>query len=292
MKLLVAVVFACLAVSALAEVEENWEIDWSTVVPMTETPGFWDERDIAPAHYPGRNGRIVGGTVAVPNAHPYQAGLLMRVSATSTGLCGGSVISATVVLTAAHCLPNTQSTQVIMGAHALTVNEPNQQRRTVLPAGYRIHAQYNPRTLLNDIATLILPTAVTLNTFVRASILPSGADLFNGNVGQVTGWGRIADSSSATATTLRIVQNTIITNAVCAATFGTTITASNICMATTGGRGTCNGDSGGPLTTMFNGQRVQVGVVSFGSSAGCERGLPAGFARVSSFRAWITANSS
>ena len=211
MKLLVAVVFACLAVSALAEVEENWEIDWSTVVPMTETPGFWDERDIKPVFYPGRNGRIVGGAVAIPNAHPYQTGLLMRVSATSTGLCGGSVISATVILTAAHCLPGTQSTQVIMGAHFITVNEPNQQRQTVMPAGYRIHAQYNSRTLLNDVATLILPTAATLNTFVRASILPTGNELFEGNVGQVTGWGRIADSSSATATSLRIVTNTIIT---------------------------------------------------------------------------------
>lgn len=63
MKLLVGVVFTCLAVSALAEVEENWEIDWSTVVPMQETPGFWDNRNFKPSVLP-RNTRIVGGQIA------------------------------------------------------------------------------------------------------------------------------------------------------------------------------------------------------------------------------------
>ena len=62
MKLIVAAIFALLAISAHAE--ENWDIDWSTVVPRTEIAGFWDGRDIRPAVYPGdqeRTGRIVGG---------------------------------------------------------------------------------------------------------------------------------------------------------------------------------------------------------------------------------------
>lgn len=62
MKLIVAAIFALVAI--LAHAEENWEIDWSTVVPRTDIPGFWDGRDIKPAFYPGRmtrTGRIVGG---------------------------------------------------------------------------------------------------------------------------------------------------------------------------------------------------------------------------------------
>lgn len=53
------------------------------------------------------------------------------------------------------------------------------------------------------------------------------------------------------------------------------------------------GDSGGPLTEQQGqGKAVkQVGVVSFGSSAGCEKGAPVGFARVSSFYDWIAANA-
>jgi secreted trypsin-like serine protease len=37
-----------------------------------------------------------------------------------------------------------------------------------------------------------------------------------------------------------------------------------------------------------NGVYNQVGIVSFGSSAGCTRGLPAGFTRVSSYAQWIS----
>jgi chymotrypsin len=99
------VLVALFAVSAFAEEEPEWiEIDWSKVVPVTDMPGFWDDRDIRPAFYPGdqtRTGRIVGGTIVTPHTHPYQAGLLISFSG-GIGLCGGSVISTRAVLTAAH----------------------------------------------------------------------------------------------------------------------------------------------------------------------------------------------
>jgi hypothetical protein len=53
---------ACLAITASADEWDN--IDWSSVIPRTEVPGFWDGRIIKPAFYPGdqtRTGRIVGG---------------------------------------------------------------------------------------------------------------------------------------------------------------------------------------------------------------------------------------
>lgn len=193
------------------------------------------------------------------------------------------------VLTAAHCPIGSSSTQVILGAHTLTANEPTQQRRTVGTAGYRLHAQYNPSNLNNDIAVLILPTAVGLTAQIQNSALaPATAGTFAGVLAQVSGWGRISDQSGATSAQLRSVTNNVITNAVCAQTYGTAVVvASTICITTAGGRGTCNGDSGGPLTVAVGGGRQQIGVVSFGAAAGCQLGFPAGFARVSSFNAWI-----
>ena len=44
---------------------------------------------------------------------------------------------------------------------------------------------------------------------------------------------------------------------------------------------------GGPLSVQSNGQSLLVGVTSFVSGVGCERGFPTGFARVSSFIPWI-----
>lgn len=146
----------------------------------------------------------------------------------------------------------------------------------------------------NDIAILILPTAAVINQWVQLARLPTGAQLndqFVGATATSTGWGRTGDGAGGgTSAVLRSVTNPIITNAVCAATFGGIIIPSTLCIATTGGRGTCNGDSGGPLTVQVAGETVQVGVVSFGAAAGCEQGFPAGFARVTSFDAWIRAN--
>lgn len=272
MKLIAGVVFALLVV--LAAAQEN-EIDWSKV--------------------PTRVGRITNGREVVRNSHPYQAGLLVSTSIFGTGLCGGSIISARNVLTAASCVQGTRSTQVVLGAHRITTaNEVGQQRQTVQPAQYRIHSQYNSQTNLNDVALLLLPNAVTFNTFIQPSILPTGAEVSNqwANVlGTVTGWGQMSDSSSTTALDLRYIENNVLSNAACATSFGTIITASHVCMATTGGRSACTGDTGGPLTVQSNGRTVQIGVISFTAAAGCERGFPAVFTRTASFLAWISANS-
>jgi trypsin len=48
---------------------------------------------------PQRNGRIIGGDYATEGQFPYQIGLYIDGS----GFCGGSLISADTVLTAAHC---------------------------------------------------------------------------------------------------------------------------------------------------------------------------------------------
>jgi secreted trypsin-like serine protease len=52
------------------------------------------------------------------------------------------------------------------------------------------------------------------------------------------------------------------------------------------------GDSGGPLITMEgDGIYTQVGIVSFGSSAGCTAGYPVAFTRVTSYLDWISSKT-
>lgn len=154
------------------------------------------------------------------------------------------MISASRILTAAHCPIDTVSTQVIAGAHDRTVNEGTQQRSTVPSSNYRIHEAYNPNNLNNDIAVLILPGTFSLNQYVSAiGLADPGQGTFVGSSAIMSGWGRVSDTGN-TANTLRFVARPVITNTECAATYGSSIIDSTICVSTTGGQGTCSGDSG------------------------------------------------
>ena len=63
----------------------------------------------------------------------------------------------------------------------------------------------------------------------------------------------------------------LITNAECNSIYGI-VGDGVVCMDTEGGKGTCNGDSGGPLGHYdpVRERWVEFGIVSFGASAGCE----------------------
>jgi len=98
---------------------------------------------------------------------------------------------------------------------------------------------------------------------------------------------------SGISPTLKFVDVTVMTNAECGNYYGNIINDSKICVDTNGGtEGTCNGDSGGPLViTESDGEVTEVGIVSFGSSAGCESGAPAAFTRVSEYLDWLETNA-
>jgi secreted trypsin-like serine protease len=292
-------ILALLAVGAFAA--ENYDgpeyapFDASTILPIEDMPGFWEGRDFPKAYTTqnARDRRIVGGQEATPNSIPWQVALHISVTG-GTALCGGSILSTNAALSAAHCPIGSASTLVIGGAHNRNIVEANQQRRTVTSANYRIHANYNPSNLNNDIAILLVPTAWTHNAHIQPTRLPTAfaSELFVGETATVSGWGRVTNTG-ATSAVLRVTTVPVITNAACAQVFGTSvIVASVICVSTTHGSGSCNGDSGGPLTVPRAGDTrpIQIGVVSFGAAAGCAGTFPSGFARVTSFLAWINSN--
>jgi secreted trypsin-like serine protease len=243
MKLVVIAIFAALVI--LVHAEEEWAgIDWANVLPVQDMPGFWDGRKIKPAIYPGdqtRTGRIVGGQPVVRFSHPYQVGLIMNFNG-PTGLCGGSLLDTYRVLTAAHCPEGSAFITAIFGAFELTSDrEASQRRRTITPGGYYIHPQYDSSTLQNDVAVLILPLAIQFSPQIQPiALAPTSSDTFAGEFATVTGWGRTSDTS-INSRDLRGVQNIVITNSACRAVYGDIIVDSTLCMATTGGRGTCIG---------------------------------------------------
>lgn len=121
------------------------------------------------------------------------------------------------------------SVQLVFGAHAVQSSESTQVR--VTSRNIINHGQYNPSNLRNDISLVRLVSAINTNSNIQIiPLAPANSGTFAGTTAFLTGWGRISDSNTAIATTLRGVNVPVITNAVCANTYGTNVVvASTLC---------------------------------------------------------------
>lgn len=296
--LIFAILISCAFAEDIFSLNEFLPSDSSSIIPVNEFPGFWEGREFPKAFYTPnpRASRIVGGIEAPPNSHPYQ--LALHVTRTGgIGLCGGSILSATSVLTAGHCVGGTSTILVIAGAHNRNIVEATQQRRTVLPANYRVHPLFNPSNFNNNIAVLIVPQVFTFNANVQPTRLPTAFanELFVNDVATSTGWGRTAIAGAESAV-LRRATNTVITNAACSSIFGPSIVVAGVlCTETSAGvnaHGACHGDDGGVLSVPRAGdvRPIQIGVTSYFAAAGCVIGFPIGYTRVTTYLTWLQAN--
>ncbi|CAH2041376.1 unnamed protein product, partial [Iphiclides podalirius] len=238
--------------------------------------------------------RIVGGSAARLGQFPYQAGLIADITGTSgRGVCGGTLITAWRVLTAAHCWFDGQNQAwrftIVLGSITLFTGGTRLESTQVV-----MHESWNPNLIRNDIAVIYLPRAVSLSSNIATVTLPSGSQLnenFAGSTAIASGFGLTSDNGQITTNqVLSHVSLNVITNAVCSLSFPIIIQSSNICTSGSGGVGTCRGDSGGPLVITRNNRPLLIGVTSFGSALGCQRNMPAAFARVTSFMNFIQRN--
>jgi secreted trypsin-like serine protease len=276
------------------------DIDWSQVKPISQFPEYWTIRGLVPPkpienEYVEASPRIVNGNIANPGQFPYQVAIISRFSQGS-GLCGGSILTARTVLTAAHCLRLQElstSSVIIFGAQNRTnANEPTQFRVEVPNTTYRIHPGWIPTLIRNDVALIVMRDPIAFSTAVQPIALPTALreELFVNVFGTVSGWGVFSDEIGQASDVLRFVSTQIIANDRCSVFFPTVIRDEHICLNGLERRGPCSGDSGGPLTVQRGGRSVQVGIVSFGLGAGCELLWPSVFSRVTSFLPFIEAN--
>ncbi|EFX74965.1 hypothetical protein DAPPUDRAFT_56547, partial [Daphnia pulex] len=208
---------------------------------------------------------LVGGTAAAPGEFPFQAALNLN-----GGLCGGTLISESIILTAAHCLSGVTANTLSLrgGANAVT----RRVRKFV------VHGSYNSKTNDNDIALLALSSPIKNVAFVK---LPSAsASTYAGNSAVIAGWGTTSSGGRISQTLLKATV-TVLENAACNKKYGGKITSNMICAAAPG-KDTCQGDSGDPL--LVGG--VQGGITSFGY--GCaDSKFPGVYTRVSNYVDWI-----
>ncbi|ENN76994.1 brachyurin [Dendroctonus ponderosae] len=231
-----------------------------------------------------------GGWESEPNSRPYQVGIYVPTANSGVSFCGGSIIGPQAFLTAAHCLDisNGDPITIHLGAHHMPPTSADEGLRTLTTSHFLLHPEWNAATIQNDIAIIFTNLDyIVQNEYIQYIPLASNpSESYLGKEAVVSGWGLQGDDHSAISPVLREVKSTIISNLACRMAYMGQVQRHHICLSGEERRSTCRGDSGGPL--VVDGE--QVGVVSFGTSAGCEVGWPPAFARVTTYIDWINQN--
>jgi secreted trypsin-like serine protease len=278
------------------------------------------DRAISPARVadpvlvPRAKASIVGGTDASITNFPFQVALYdTQAGSPAAGFfCGGVIIDATHVVTAAHCVIGNSGSpdemSVLAGSSSLDSPDPGSVRDPVQSSTFDSH--YNPVSSEDDVALLTLarplwlgstaPSINGANPIAPLSLDPGAASVYgNPNVSPAilataSGWGDINAAPGHTPsypTSLHSVQMPLVSESLCEEQYAVIeqpISSSMICAG--GGKShvdTCYGDSGGPLVVDRDSPArppedyVLVGLVDFGN--GCAQPGYAGvYTRISS----------
>ncbi|MDO6526697.1 trypsin-like serine protease [Motilimonas sp. 1_MG-2023] len=228
--------------------------------------------------------KIVGGGLA--NTSEWQFYTQILNSNTTTAFCGGSYIGDGYVLTAAHCVKNKPAIFLHVEVAGFTLNGGVGDRIQV--AEKFVHPLFNTSTLNHDVALLKLEREPTVGQPV--SLAQGSVEQYarTGDLITVAGLGRLSENGGR-AGQLEEVDVPLVSDAVCNQSGGSYANVGDVAFCAgypQGQKDSCSGDSGGPIVVDTGGQRVQLGIVSWG--VGCARpGKYGVYADVAALRDWI-----
>ncbi|MGW3846731.1 S1 family peptidase [Streptomyces fagopyri] len=216
---------------------------------------------------------IVGGTTTTTTAYPF---MMQITDASQNQFCGGTLVAANKVVTAAHCMAGetTSSVRVVGGRTYLDGTNGTVGKVSRI----WVHPGYTDATNGDDVAVLTLSTSMPYAP--APYVAPTGTGVYAaGTTARIVGWGTTSENGGS-SDQLRTATVPTVSDAGCRNSYGSGYLASDMVCAgyTDGGTDTCQGDSGGPL--LIGG--VLAGITSWGN--GCaEAGYPGVYTRLTTF---------
>ena len=225
---------------------------------------------------PKLTGKIVGGSSIDIKFAKYQ------ITIQKYGYwhaCGGSIISPRCIVTAAHCVPSGDPTDLSVRAGSAKSGEGGQLVKIMKIV---LHPNYEKKTYRYDIALLILRADLTFSSIVGAIPLCASPAPEN-SIATLSGWGTSAEGGEVSPI-LKQTQVRVISIKDCSTALGFNVAKEMIC-AYAPGKDSCQGDSGGPMVV----NNCLAGVVSWGY--GCARvGSPGIYSNIGVLRDWVVKN--
>ncbi|WP_189114671.1 serine protease [Pilimelia terevasa] len=199
----------------------------------------------------GAGQAIIGGKPAPAGAYPWMAHLAVQAGSGPL-VCGGSLVSADIIVTAAHCLEGATKVEASIGK----VRFKDGVKRT----GSKFKSGPGPEK--GDWAIVKLDRGYQAPSF---AVLPSDASRDKAARFTVMGWGAVAEGGKMSDTLMQ-VEVPLVPDNKCGPAAFVEVCAGDL---KNGGKDTCQGDSGGPLAVKAGSRWVLVGVTSWGK--GCAK---------------------
>ncbi|XP_048152781.1 serine protease 55-like [Corvus hawaiiensis] len=200
--------------------------------------------------------RIGTGTHVKPGEFPW------HVSIQSHGkhICGGTIISALWILTAAHCFAEELPADLTVAVGGVDLSRPLEEHN---PDSLILHEEFNRTSLQNDIALILLSNPIEFSKEKIPICLPFMCDMDTWQHCWAAGW----ENTSAASHVLQKTQMKLISREKCLEQIPHLV-GSVMCAETEqGGGGGCQVDGGGPLVCSYwdTMKWFQVGIVSGGN---------------------------
>ncbi|XP_072946162.1 trypsin, alkaline C-like [Epargyreus clarus] len=248
--------------------------------------------EFSPSSSPGA--RIIGGSATTIQKYPFTVQIIYNGRLN----CGGALITRRHVLSAAHCFVDDNGRVANPGLFRVRVGATflNRDGAVHQVSHITVHERYNNPVRDNDIAVLLLATAVTKSASVATVPIPvQGAVVPDNGAITIVGWGRTNAAVPVASDVLNEVTVVKVPRAECAERYALLqsvtgdpypVTDNMLCagLLDVGGADACQGDSGGPQ--LYGG--ALAGLTSWGY--GCAEPLfPGVAARVARYTSWINA---